>query len=130
MAKVDAEKQKGIAEVLGIFAFPSVFGMKDGIILDNFVGGLPQNEVLMWCNVVGAMYDRGGQLCFELGSIFPFVLTFNFYRFFRSFVGIPVQVCMHLDALSFLSARPVLFYSFFSLLPIDKSKQDRPSSLV
>lgn len=46
MAKVDAEKQKGIAEVLGIFAFPSVFGMKDGIILDNFVGGLPQDEVL------------------------------------------------------------------------------------
>lgn len=45
MAKVDAEKQKGIAEVLGIFAFPSVFGMKDGIILDNFVGGLPQDEV-------------------------------------------------------------------------------------
>lgn len=45
VAKVDAEKQKGIAEVLGIFAFPSVFGMKDGIILDNFVGGLPQDEV-------------------------------------------------------------------------------------
>lgn len=45
MAKVDAEKQKGIAEVLGIQAFPSVFGMKDGIILDNFVGGLPQDEV-------------------------------------------------------------------------------------
>eukprot|EP00903_Cladosiphon_okamuranus_P011557 g10877.t2 len=45
VAKVDAEKQKGIAEVLGIFAFPSVFGMKDGIILDNFVGGLPQDEM-------------------------------------------------------------------------------------
>ncbi|CAM9440787.1 unnamed protein product [Scytosiphon promiscuus] len=45
VAKVDAEKQKGIAEVLGIKAFPSVFGVKDGIILDNFVGGLPQDEM-------------------------------------------------------------------------------------
>lgn len=45
MAKVDAEKQRGIAEVLGIKAFPSIFGVKDGIILDNFVGILPQDEV-------------------------------------------------------------------------------------
>lgn len=45
VAKVDAEKQKGIAEVLGIKAFPSIFGVKDGIILDNFVGVLPQDEV-------------------------------------------------------------------------------------
>lgn len=45
VAKVDAEKQRSIAEVLGIHAFPSVFGMKDGIILDNFVGGLAQDEV-------------------------------------------------------------------------------------
>lgn len=50
VAKVDAEKQKGIAEVLGIQAFPSVFGMKDGIILDNFVGGLPQDEVITACS--------------------------------------------------------------------------------
>ncbi|CAM9144494.1 unnamed protein product [Ectocarpus sp. 12 AP-2014] len=45
VAKVDAEKQRSIAEVLGIHAFPSVFGMKDGIILDNFVGGLAQDEM-------------------------------------------------------------------------------------
>ncbi|CAM9806530.1 unnamed protein product, partial [Ectocarpus fasciculatus] len=45
VAKVDAEKQRSIAEVLGIQAFPSVFGMKDGIILDNFVGGLAQDEM-------------------------------------------------------------------------------------
>lgn len=45
MAKVDAEKQRSIAEVLGIAAFPTVFGVKDGILLDNFVGVLPQDEV-------------------------------------------------------------------------------------
>lgn len=52
LAKIDAEKQRGIAEVLGITAFPSVFGMKDGILLDNFVGILPQDEVGAcdrWC---------------------------------------------------------------------------------
>lgn len=45
VAKIDAEKQRGVAEVLGVKAFPSVFGMKDGILLDNFVGILPQDEV-------------------------------------------------------------------------------------
>lgn len=47
LAKIDAEKQRSLAEVLGITAFPSVFGMKDGILLDNFVGILPQDEVLV-----------------------------------------------------------------------------------
>ena len=45
LAKIDAEKQRSVSEVLGIKAFPSIFGMKDGILLDNFVGILPQDEV-------------------------------------------------------------------------------------
>ncbi|CAN0123697.1 unnamed protein product [Ascophyllum nodosum] len=45
VAKVDAEKQRNIAEVLGIKAYPSVFGVKDGILVDNFVGVLPQDEM-------------------------------------------------------------------------------------
>lgn len=50
LAKIDAEKQRSVAEILGIAAFPSIFGMKDGILLDNFVGILPQDEVCMYLN--------------------------------------------------------------------------------
>lgn len=45
VAKVDADKQRGLVEVLGVTAFPSIFGLKNGIIVDNFVGILPQDEV-------------------------------------------------------------------------------------
>lgn len=45
VAKVDADKQRSLVEVLGVAAFPSIFGLKNGIIIDNFVGILPQDEV-------------------------------------------------------------------------------------
>lgn len=45
VAKVDADKQRSLVEVLGVTAFPSIFGLKYGIIVDNFVGILPQDEV-------------------------------------------------------------------------------------
>lgn len=45
LAKVDAEKHRVIAEVLGIRGYPSIFGVKEGVIVDNFVGILPQEEV-------------------------------------------------------------------------------------
>lgn len=48
LVKVDAEKHRVIAEVLGIKAYPSVFGVKEGVIVDNFVGILPQEEVKIY----------------------------------------------------------------------------------
>lgn len=45
VAKVDADKQRSLVEVLGVTAFPAIFGLKNGIIVDNFVGILPQDEV-------------------------------------------------------------------------------------
>ena len=45
VAKVDADKQRSLVEVLGVAAFPSIFGLENGIIIDNFVGILPQDEV-------------------------------------------------------------------------------------
>ena len=57
VAKVDAEKQRNIAEVLGIKAYPSVFGVKDGILVDNFVGVLPQDEVCV-CVCMCVKFDR------------------------------------------------------------------------
>eukprot|EP00904_Undaria_pinnatifida_P008190 jgi/Undpi1/4500/HiC_scaffold_17.g07854.m1 len=45
VAKVDADKQRSLVEVLGVAAFPSIFGLKNGIIIDNFVGILPQDEM-------------------------------------------------------------------------------------
>ncbi|CAM9165860.1 unnamed protein product [Laminaria digitata] len=45
VAKVDADEQRSLVEVLGVTAFPSIFGLKNGIIVDNFVGILPQDEM-------------------------------------------------------------------------------------
>lgn len=89
MAKVDAEKQRGIAEVLGITAYPSVFGLKDGVILDNFVGGLPQEEVLVvWAIQLGTVAKQSN---FHYFKVFHFKQWAVFYRKQRPFISYRTQ---------------------------------------
>ncbi len=45
LAKVDAEAQRAIARILGVNAFPSVFAVVSGRIIDNFVGILDQDSI-------------------------------------------------------------------------------------
>ncbi len=45
LAKVDAEAQRPISRILGANAFPSVFAIVNGCIIDNFVGILDQDSM-------------------------------------------------------------------------------------
>ncbi len=45
LAKVDAEVQRAISRVLSVNAFPSVFAVVNGHIIDNFVGILDQDSM-------------------------------------------------------------------------------------
>ncbi len=45
LAKVDAEAQRAITRILGVNAFPSVFAVVKGRIIDNFVGILDQDSM-------------------------------------------------------------------------------------
>ncbi len=45
LAKVDAEAQRSISRILGVNAFPSVFAIVNGCIIDNFIGILDQDSM-------------------------------------------------------------------------------------
>ncbi|CAM9562305.1 unnamed protein product, partial [Phaeothamnion confervicola] len=64
LAKVNADAQRGIAETLKAEALPSVFAVRDGAVIDNFVGVLPpeQMQAFLVRLVMGTARDEAAGL--------------------------------------------------------------------
>ena len=48
LAKVDSETAPEVASAFGVRSIPAVFGVRDGQVVDSFVGALPEMEVRAW----------------------------------------------------------------------------------
>ncbi len=48
LAKVETEKAPGIAAAFGVQSIPAVYGLRDGQLLDFFVGLLPEPQIRSW----------------------------------------------------------------------------------
>jgi putative thioredoxin len=48
LVKVDAEKAPGVAAGFGVQSIPAVYAMRDGQLLDFFVGLLPEEQIRSW----------------------------------------------------------------------------------
>ncbi|MGA0378551.1 MAG: thioredoxin, partial [Ilumatobacteraceae bacterium] len=45
LAKVDVDKNPGIAQAFQVQSIPAVYALKDGQVVDGFMGALPEHEV-------------------------------------------------------------------------------------
>ena len=45
LVKADTERVPDIAAAFGIRSIPAVFGLKDGKLVDSFMGVLPESEI-------------------------------------------------------------------------------------
>lgn len=48
LVKVDTEKAPGVASGFGVQSIPAVYAMRDGQLLDYFVGLLPEGQIRAW----------------------------------------------------------------------------------
>ena len=50
MAKLDADKNPGLTQHLGISSLPTVFAIHDGKLVDSFMGMIPEEKVNEFVN--------------------------------------------------------------------------------
>src|SRR3546814_20719050 len=48
LAKVDVDANRAIAQAFQVQSIPAVYAMRDGKVVDGFVGALPEHQVQAW----------------------------------------------------------------------------------
>jgi len=48
LVKVDVDQQPGIAQAFGVRSIPAVFALRNGQLVDQFTGALPEDQIRQW----------------------------------------------------------------------------------
>jgi putative thioredoxin len=48
LVKVDVDQQPGIAQAFGVRSIPHVFALRNGQLVDQFTGALPEDQIRQW----------------------------------------------------------------------------------
>jgi putative thioredoxin len=48
LAKVDSDRESGLAAQFGVRSIPAVFGVRDGTVVDGFIGVQPESVIRTW----------------------------------------------------------------------------------
>eukprot|EP00953_Heterococcus_sp_UTEX-ZZ885_P017675 9888-Heterococcus_DN1.PRE.1 len=64
LVKLDSDAEKSIASMLQVKALPTVFAIRNGVIVDNFVGGMAQEDMqqFMMSFIMGTKPNEGAKL--------------------------------------------------------------------
>jgi putative thioredoxin len=67
LAKVDVDANRAVAQAFQVQSIPAVYAMRDGKVVDGFVGALPEHQVQAWVDQLapGAEESEVGKLVAE-----------------------------------------------------------------